>query len=149
MIWRLRHPFDRQDYVCAALVTAVALPLFGLAVTQLVPATCHTRGNSELMRWGCLLPGLLIVVPIFLAALIPFGLWINRQRLPDGVLPGVICVGVLTHIALMALYLFFLDNAYRGSFLRAFLEIEQPFVAGALSAAVFWGVLALRQRRRA
>jgi hypothetical protein len=61
--------------------------------------------------------------------------------LPDGWLAFIPAAGVCTQIVLCGGYLLMLGAAYRELFLAEILFIPQPFVAGAISGAVFWVTL--------
>lgn len=91
-----------------------------------------------------MLPGLLVVTPIGVAVLAPIVWTLNRRwarPLPDGWLAFIPAAGVCTQIVLCGGYLLMLGGAYGELFLAEILSIPQPFVAGAISGAVFWVTL--------
>ena len=150
MIWRLRSTPALKDYGIALLVTVLALPALAWAAMWLFPAGCDVRGGPALFRWTCLFPGLMLTVPVVMAVAVPVVMIVNRRSrktLPDGLLPVALVAGLVTQIILIGGYFIALDPAYSRIFLTETLSIPQPFVAGALSAGMFWAVIALRQPR--
>ena len=122
-------------------MTATALPLLAALYLWQVPMGCDLPTDPATYRWTCLLPGLLVVTPIGVAVLAPIVLMLNRRQarpLPDGWLAFIPAAGVCTQIVLCGGYLLMLGAAYRELFLAEILFIPQPFVAGAISGAVFW-----------
>jgi hypothetical protein len=139
----------RGDHLLAAAVTGLGVPALTWLFLQVFPRGCDLRGDPEIYRWTCLLPGLLIMVPLVVAVILPFVMIVNRRLarpLPDGWLPASLATGILTQLLLTLGYALTLGQAYRGAFLSEVLTIPQPFVAGFLSAAVYSCALHLRRR---
>lgn len=151
MIWRLRRSPSRADYVWATATTALLLPVFAWLVKQSIPWVCATRAGAAVYLWGCLLPGLMLIVPPILAALLWLTHWANRKRLrmPDGVLPIILFGGTAAFLTMGILYAATLEPPYRPLFFWELLGLPQPFVAGSLTAAVFATVLVIRQAKQA
>lgn len=97
-----------------------------------------------------MLPILLFSVPVAAGVLLPLAALLNARLgrpVPDGVLPTALLTGVIAHLVLILGYFFLLNPAYRDRFLWESLAIPQPFLAGAISGAVFSLVLLLQTRR--
>lgn len=147
---RAQRPHTTTDVAVAIFVTAIVTPLAAFAWVTVFPAGCDLRGDPATYRWTCLLPGLLIMVSVAVALLLTLALAVNRRRarpLPDGWLVVIIATGLFAQTVLYSGYLLTLDPAYRALFLFEVLSIPQPFVAGACSGAIYWGVLHGRRRR--
>jgi hypothetical protein len=145
---RVQRSLRPKDLVRAAILTAIVPSLLAVLFLWQVPIGCDLRTDPATYRWTCMLPGLLVVTPIGVAVLAPIVLMLNRRRarpLPDGWLVFVPATGVCTQILLCGGYLLMLGAAYGELFLAEILFIPQPFVAGAISGAVFW--LALNRGR--
>lgn len=141
---RAQRSLPTRDIVRAAILTATVPPLLALLFLWQVPMGCALRTDPATYRWTCLLPGLLVVTPIGVAVLAPIVLALNRRRarpLPDGWLAFIAAAGVCTQIVLCGAYLLMLGAAYAALFLAEVFFIPQPFVAGAISGAVFWVTL--------
>ncbi len=139
----IRTSGERQPraYVLAAIVTSVLPAAAATVFLWLVPSACDIRGDEAIYRWLCLLPGLLIVVPIAVAFVLSFTSFLNARfgrRFPDGWFVTITGVGLRTHVVLSVSYLLALGPAYVEVFFREVIFIPQPFVAGATAAAVFW-----------
>jgi hypothetical protein len=132
------------DLLRAAIVTALVPAAAAALLMWLVPAGCDIRGSTTVYRWTCLLPGLVFVSAVPMAGFLSIAMIVN-QRLdrpfPDGWLTTVLAVGLLSQLLLSVVYLIVLDTAYRGQFLTEVIFIPQPFVAGAISGAVYWTAL--------
>ena len=142
----LRIPESPQlrDHVRAALVTALLPAAAAALFLWLAPRGCDIRGDVAIYRWTCLLPGLLLVVPLGVALLLPPLLIVGRRRVPpvpDGWLVTILATGAATELVFLRAYFLYLDPAYRALFLKEALLIPQPFVAGAIAAGVYWLVL--------
>jgi hypothetical protein len=141
---RAQRSLSPKDLVRAAIVTATVLPLLAVLYLWQVPMACDLPTDPATYRWTCMLPGLLAVTPIGVAVLASIALMFNRRRarpLPDGWLAFVPAAGVCTQIVLCGGYLLMLGPAYGARFLAEIFFIPQPFVAGAISGAVFWVTL--------
>ncbi|AZQ66182.1 hypothetical protein EF888_02985 [Silicimonas algicola] len=137
------------DRLLASAVTGLGVPALAWLALQVFPQGCDLRGDPEVYRWTCLLPGLLIMVPLVVAVILPLVMILNRRLarpFPDGWLPASVAFGVLTQLVLTLGFALTLGPAYRGAFLSEVLTIPQPFVAGFLSAAVYSFALHLRRR---
>ena len=137
------------DRFRAAVLTALVPTAAAACLLWLVPAGCDIRGSAVVYRWTCLLPGLMITVPVAVALLLPFALVLNRRLarpFPEGWLVIVPGSGILTQVVLTGTYLVALDPAYRGLFLAEVIFIPQPFVAGAICGAVYWAGLHWEKR---
>lgn len=135
--------------ILAALVTAILPATAAALFLWLVPSACELQKVKAIYRWTCLLPGLLIIVPAVIGTLLSaFGYLIQRssRRFPDGWLGLTVASGLITQLVLIGAYLLALEPAYRGIMLGELLTIPQPFVAGAVSGAVFWVALQLGTR---
>lgn len=143
-----------RDHLRAAIVTAVVPTAAAVLLLWLVPAGCDERGDPAVYRWTCLLPGLLTMVPVGVAVVLPIALALNARLarpLPDGWLVTVLGVGLVVQVVLATAYALVLGPAYRALFLAEIIFIPQPFVAGAIAGAVYWAVLHMgpfRQRHR-
>ena len=117
----------------------------------LFPVGCESLSLSPaIYRWTCLWPGLMVVVPVAGALVLPIGSMLNRRLpkpFPDGWLVSILVFGVLVHVLLMGAYLVALEPGYRGAFLLEAIAIPQPFVAGAATAACFRVALFFARRR--
>lgn len=136
------------DHLRAAVVTALGPAMLAMAAIWLYPKGCDLRGDPVVYRWTCLLPGLLIPVPVVVALVLPAAGFLARKapaRLPDGWLVTTLTVGLTTQVVLMALYATTLP-AHRLAFLGEVFSIPQPFVAGAIAGAVYWMALNWRGR---
>ena len=147
----IRTSGQRQHkvYILAAIVAAIVPTVAAALFVWLVPAGCDIRGDAAIYRWTCLLPGLLIVVPVAVAFLLLLANLLNHRsghRYPDGWLVTILGAGLLTQLILIGSYLLVLDPAYRGLMLGELMLIPQPFVAGAISGTVFWLTLHLATR---
>ncbi len=90
------------------------------------------------------MPGLLLVVPVAVAIVLTITTLLNRRRshpMPDGWLATVLAAGILTQVVLTGAYLIAAGPAYMGALMGQAILIPQPFVAGAVAAAVFWTAL--------
>ncbi len=148
---RASGEYDPKATLLGALATAVLLPVTAFLLMWLVPAGCDIRGDAELYRWTCLLPGLLVVVPIVLAVILALADFLNHRsgrRFPDGWLVTVLAAGILTYVALTGSYLIALGPAYHSMFVEVLL-IPQPFVAGVIAGTVFWLTLQLARAQLA
>ena len=149
-LWRLGGPPSLKRLVLAALAAAVIPAALGYLVVLAVPHGCHVRGAASLYRWSCMLPIFLFSVPVAAGVLLPLAAILNARLgrpVPDGVLPTALLTGVIAHLVLILGYFLLLNPAYRDRFLWESLAIPQPFLAGAISGAVFSLVLLLQTRR--
>lgn len=127
----------------AAVVTAFVPPVAAALLIWLVPETCEVWVSHARHRWTCLLPHLILVAPPVMAIVLTI-FTIFNQRLdrpfPDGWMVTVLAVGLLTHVLLIGTYLVLaLGQGYFGLGITAQLfSIPQPFLAGAIAAAVYW-----------
>ena len=141
---RARSPRSLRRHIVAALLTAIVLPALAALFLWQFPAGCDLRGDPATYRWTCLLPGMLVTVPVGVAVVLTIALALNRRLarpLPDGWLVIIPGAGLVAQIVLFGGYLLTLDAAYRAIFLEDLLLIPQPFVAGALSGAFYWVAL--------
>jgi hypothetical protein len=141
---RTSKRYTAIDYARAAILTALVPTTLAALLLWWVPGGCDLRGSPAVYRWTCLLPGLLLVVPVPVALLLPVAFALNHRwaRLfPAGWLVTILTVGILTQAVLSFGYLLALNPAYRGLFLAEVLFIPQPFIAGVISGAVFWVAL--------
>ncbi len=144
---RASGDYDPKATLLGALATAVVLPVASFLWMWLVPAGCDIRGDAALYRWTCLLPGLLVVVPTALAAILALATFLNHRserRFPDGWLVTVLGAGILTHVVLIGSYLIALGPAYHSMFVEVLL-VPQPFVAGVIAGTVFWVTLQMKR----
>ena len=135
-------------HLTAALVTAVLPATLGFLYLWLLPSGCALGREPWAYRWTCLLPGLMIVVPIGIAlVLLAANLVAARLavRLPGGWLTQPLAAGLFSHVVLIGAYVLALEPAYRGDLLGELLMIPQPFVAGFVAGVVYW--LTLRATR--
>ena len=141
-----------RDILWAALAAAV-IPISAAGlVIWLSPAGCDIRGDPAFYRWTCLLPGLMLTVPVIVAVALATVFSLNKRLtnpVPDGLLVTVFGAGLLMHLVMIGGYSFLLNPAYRGLFLWEQMRIPQPFLAGAVPAAVFWIVLRRRESQAA
>lgn len=149
-LWRLGAPPGLKRLLIAAIAAAAIPAALGYLVVLAVPHGCHVRGAASLYRWSCMLPILLFSVPVAAGVLLPLAALLNARLgrpVPDGVLPTALLTGVIAHLVLILGYFFLLNPAYRDRFLWESLAIPQPFLAGAISGAVFSLVLLLQTGR--
>lgn len=100
--------------------------------------------DATVYRWTCLLPGLLVVVPIAAAIALSAIALLNRQfvrRLRGGWFATVVGFALFTQAVAVVSYLLALDPAYRGAMVWELLSAPQPFTAGAIASGFFWFVL--------
>lgn len=141
--------FSAMDHARAAVLTLFVPATIAALTIFLVPAGCDVHGDAVLYRWTCLFPGLLIPVPVAVAVILPLLAWPNL-RLLRGLygswiaLPAV--AGLMTQVILGGAYLVLLGPGYRALFWHDIVFLPQPFVAGAISGAIY--AIALRLRRR-
>ena len=83
-IWSSGELLDR-DFLLAVLMAAALPSTAGLLLIWLFPTGCDLRGDASIYRWTCLMPGLLVAVPIVAAPLLSIGMYVNcRGRRPSG-----------------------------------------------------------------
>lgn len=132
----------------AAVVTAIVPAAAAALLIWLAPQACGVWLNHSSHRWMCLLPGLLLFVPLVTAILMTIFTVFN-QRLerpfPNGWLVSVLTFGLVNQILFIGAYLVALGPGYLGPFLAGAIFIPQPFLAGAIAAAVYWIVLHWRK----
>lgn len=149
-LWRSGAPPNLKRLVLAALAAAVIPVALGYLVVLAVPHGCHVRGAASLYRWSCMLPIFLFSIPVVAGVLLPLAALLNARLgrpVPDGVLPTALLTGVIAHLVLILAYFLLLNPAYRDRFLWESLAIPQPFLAGAISGAVFSLALSFQNRR--
>ncbi len=135
-----------------ALLPAAAAALF----LWLAPRGCDIRGDVAIYRWTCLLPGLLLVVPLGVALLLPPLLIVGRRRVPpvpDGWLVTILATGAATELVFLSAYFLYLDPAYRALFLKEALLNSatlrrRRYRRRGLLASALTGALAQRLKRR-
>lgn len=141
---RSRQRRTAADHLRAAVLTVLVPTLTAVFVLWVYPTGCDIRGDPAVYRWTCLLPGLMLTVPIGAAFLLPAAIFLNDRLprpLPDGWLVTIFAAGLFTQAVLCGSYLVALDPAYRRLFLAEVIFIPQPLVAGAIAGAVYWGAL--------
>jgi hypothetical protein len=82
---RARQSSSLRHLVRTGLLTAAILPLAISLLLWQVPAGCNPRGDPAI--YPCLLPGLLVTVPVGLALGAPIAPALNGRRVrpfPDG-----------------------------------------------------------------
>ncbi len=149
-IWRLPTAPRTRASLVAAIPTALIPAACASVILWLFPQGCDIRGDAALYRWTCLLPSLLVSVPLFAAVILPVAMLLNTRfgrPVPDGWLPTVLLTGILSQAVLVGGYFYFLDSAYRDPFLAELLSIPQPFLAGVVAAAVYCSMLGFWLRR--
>lgn len=122
--------------VVTALVPAAAAALF----IWLAPEGCGVWVSHARHRWTCLLPSLMVVIPLIAAILLTIFTILNRRLerpFPNGWLVTVLSFGLLTQILLVGAYLVAVGPGYLEPFLAQAIFIPQPFLAGAIAAAVY------------
>ncbi len=133
------------DHLRATVVTALGPAALAAAAIWLFPTGCDLRGDPAVYRWTCLLPGLLILVPVVAALALLAAHVLARKvpaRVPDGWLVATLTVGVATQAALPALYAAALPgHRFDVDVLGELFSIPQPFVAAAVAGAVYWTAL--------
>jgi hypothetical protein len=135
----VRASIFRSAVVTALLPTAAAL-------IWLVLVGCGVWVGQALHGWTCMLPGLMLVVPPVAALLLPMLTILNQRRdrrFPDGWLVTVLAIGLLTQVLFVGAYLFaLLGQGYFGLWITVqIISVPQPFIAGAIAAAVYWTTL--------
>jgi hypothetical protein len=107
--------------------------LFGVILSVTVSSGCYDS--------LCLLPLLLLTMPIFGVPVLTAAFAINRrlQRpVPDGWLPTIILSGCLGQIAVSVFAFSTASPNFREIFFYDLLFVPQGFVAGLVTGAVFW-----------
>ena len=136
-----------------AVIAASLLPgLLAGPIMLIFPTGCDVRGDPNLYRWTCLLPRLLLLLPAVIAVFLPLAGWMNRglpRPLPDGWLAIVFGTGLVTQLSFLGFYSLVLDPANFQRFLAEAIQIPQPFVTGAVTAACYKAALDWFGRRAA
>lgn len=127
----------------AAAVTAFVPAAAAAVLIWFVPEACEVWVSHARHRWTCLLPHLILVVPPVMAIILTIFTIINQRSdrpFPDGWMVTVLSAGMLTQALLIGTYLvFLLGQGYFGLGITAQLfSIPQPFLAGAIAAAIYW-----------
>lgn len=137
-------PFRTRHRVYAVVVASILPGLLAGAILLIFPSGCDERGAPDVYRWTCLLPRLLLLLPMLIAVFLPISGWLNRRLhrpLPDGRLASALITGLATQLAFVASYAMVLDPAYFRAFLAEVVYIPQPFVTGAVTAASYKAAL--------
>ena len=134
------------DYLVAAVLTAVVPIAFAFSIYWFAPWGCDAS------EWLCLFPLSLIGVAPIGAICLPIMFRFNRQRrhpLPDGWLPFVFSVAVVSQVAMTVYSLWSLSDYMRRIFFYEVLIFPQGLATGAVVGAVFWSSLFMLDKRRA
>lgn len=136
----MRARIFRAAVVTALLPTAAAFIWVALV-------GCGVWVSQALHNWTCLLPGLMLVVPPVAALLLTMFTILNQRRdrlIPDGWLVTVFAIGILAQVLFGGTYLLLLlGQGYFGLWITVQMfslvfSLPQPFIAGAIAAAVYW-----------
>lgn len=134
------------DYVVAAVLTALGPIAFAFSIYWFAPWGCDAN------EWLCLFPLSLICVAPIGAICLPIVFRFNRQRrhpLPDGWLPFVVSVAVVSQVAVTVYSLWSLTDYMRRIFFYEVLIFPQGLATGAVVGAVFWSSLFMLDEIRA
>lgn len=139
--YRASKPPVRARVFSAAVVAALLPTAAALVWFMLVG--CGVWVSHAQHRWNCMLPGLMLVVPPVAAVLLTIFTMLNQRRdhpFPDGWLLIALAIGMLAQVVAVGIYLFLLlGQGYFGLGITIqIFSIPQPFVAGAITAAVYW-----------
>ena len=146
MIWSRFFSVSALDYLFAAILTATIPVVFAFSIYWIAPWGCETSA------WLCLFPLSVIGVAPIAAICLPFLFRLNRQRrnpLPDGWLPVIVSLAVVSQVGVSGYSLWSLADYMRRIFFYEVLIFPQGLAAGALTGAVFWCVLFMLNKRRA
>lgn len=137
-------PTRTRHRIYAVIVASILPGLLAGAIMLVYPAGCDERGGPNVYRWTCLLPRLLLLLPMLIAVFLPLAGWLNRRLprpLPDGWTATALFTGLATQLVFVAFYASVLDPTYFRLFLAEAVYIPQPFVTGAVTAACYKAAL--------
>ena len=146
MIWSHFSSLSKFDYSIAAVLTAATPIVLAYSIYWFAPWDC------EASAWLCLFPLSLIGVAPIAAICLPilFRLnWKRREVIPDGWLPVVVSVAVISQVVVTGYSLWSLADYMSRIFFYEVLIFPQGLAAGALTGAVFWCSLFMLNKRRA
>lgn len=145
MIWSQIRSASPLDYLIAAFLTAVASLSIAYSIYLAAPWGCDANA------WLCLFPISLIGIGPVAAVIMPILFSLNRRRtraLPDGLLPFVVLVGLVSQAVVSGYSLWQSEEHMRRIFFYDVLIFPHGLAAGALAGAVFWCALYILNKRR-
>ena len=140
-VCRISKRRARGDILRAVIVTAFVPATAATLFLWQVPEGCGVWVNHSRHRWTCLLPGLLLFIPIITAILMTIFTVFNQRLerpVPNGWLVSTLSFGMVTHIIFLVGYALALGPGYFDSFLTQAIFIPQLFLAGVIAASVYW-----------
>ncbi len=145
MIWSHFRSVSSLDYLIAAFLTAVVSLSIAYSIYLSAPWGCDANA------WLCLFPISLIGIAPIAAVCMPILFGFNQRRrrtLPDGLLPFVVLVALVSQTMVTGYSLWHSEEHMRRIFFYEVLIFPQGLAAGALTSAVFWFALFALNRRR-